>query len=268
MISTYPSIRQCFGLLGIYLAITLLIAMVSLHLAEQTWYIFVATLIINTLVILIALQMKQASGRSLFQSSITAKPVVFIVLSLMVLANIIVMDPLVNLIPMPEVFQEMFKNILTKNVWSLLTVVLVAPVTEELLFRKIMLPGLVSSHGEKKGIIWSAVFFALFHMNPWQAIGAFVIGLFLAWLYLRTQNIWLCMFVHFINNSIAFAGFYMTDDANITIADILGSNSLMIIVMLLSLACLYFCFRFLKIHFNKYQKSWKEDPEETEPLAP
>jgi hypothetical protein len=42
------------------------------------------------------------------------------------------------------------------------------------------------------------------HLNPWQALIAFVSGLFLGWLYLEFRTLWLCIFIHAYNNILAF----------------------------------------------------------------
>ena len=41
------------------------------------------------------------------------------------------------------------------------------------------------------------------HLNPWQSIPAFLIGLFLGWVYWRSHCLWATIFLHFLNNSIS-----------------------------------------------------------------
>ena len=40
-------------------------------------------------------------------------------------------------------------------------------------------------------------------MNPWQSIPAFLIGLFLGWIYWRTHCLWITIFLHCLNNSLS-----------------------------------------------------------------
>ena len=49
----------------------------------------------------------------------------------------------------------------------------------------------------------SAVFFAILHMNPWQAIPAFCLGLLFGYVYYRTGSLKLTMLMHCVNNTMA-----------------------------------------------------------------
>lgn len=71
----------------------------------------------------------------------------------------------------------------------LLLLVVVAPVTEELLFRGIILRGLAVRYGATLGIVSSATLFAAVHLNPWQMLGAFGIGIVFGWWYVSTRNL-------------------------------------------------------------------------------
>jgi membrane protease YdiL (CAAX protease family) len=46
----------------------------------------------------------------------------------------------------------------------------------------------------------SALLFGAMHLNPWQALAAFISGLFYGWLYMRYRTIWMCMFFHGYTN--------------------------------------------------------------------
>ena len=64
---------------------------------------------------------------------------------------------------------------------------LLAPVCEEWIFRKEIISRL-RRYGEKTAIIFSALAFALFHMNVFQFFYAFGLGLMFGYVYIR----WLC----------------------------------------------------------------------------
>ncbi len=51
----------------------------------------------------------------------------------------------------------------------------------------------------------SAVFFAVIHLNPWQAIPAFLLGCLFGYVYYRTGSLKLTMLMHFANNTFALA---------------------------------------------------------------
>lgn len=79
--------------------------------------------------------------------------------------------------------------------------VLIAPLTEEVLFRGIILRGLLSRWRPWAAILISALLFVLMHFNPAQAPVAFALGLALGWVYVRTRSLGLCMLGHALNNA-------------------------------------------------------------------
>lgn len=78
----------------------------------------------------------------------------------------------------------------------------IAPVTEELMFRKLLLDRL-RPYGEKFAVVASALCFGLFHGNLNQVFYAFVIGLAFAYVALRTGRLWQVMLLHAMVNSIS-----------------------------------------------------------------
>lgn len=104
--------------------------------------------------------------------------------------------------PMPEWLQKALEQMVTGNfLVNFLCVCVAAPFFEEWLCRGMVLRGLLCNEVSPKiAIPVSALFFALIHMNPWQAVPAFVIGCLMGWVYYRTGSLYLTMGMHFINN--------------------------------------------------------------------
>ena len=50
-------------------------------------------------------------------------------------------------------------------------------------------------------IVLSAAFFAVIHLNPWQALPAFLIGCLFGYVYYKTGSLKLTMLMHFTNNT-------------------------------------------------------------------
>ncbi|NJN02270.1 MAG: CPBP family intramembrane metalloprotease [Leptolyngbyaceae cyanobacterium RM1_1_2] len=88
------------------------------------------------------------------------------------------------------------------NGLMLLYLVAVAPVTEEFVFRGILLHRWGTKWGVPAAVILSSVLFGLLHVNP---VGLFVFGLVMALLYLKTRSLWVPIFCHMINNALAIA---------------------------------------------------------------
>jgi hypothetical protein len=99
-----------------------------------------------------------------------------------------------HLIPPPAWLERVFADM----GWPAL--VLGAPLTEEPLFRGLILGGFALRYGARKGIFYSALLFALIHLNPWQFPTGLLMGAFLGWLTLRTGSLWPAVFAHFLNN--------------------------------------------------------------------
>lgn len=106
---------------------------------------------------------------------------------------------------MPEYLEEIMKSMTQGTLWvNLLSVSVFAPLFEEWLCRGQVLRGLLS-HGVKPvwAIVLSAVFFAVIHLNPWQAVPAFILGCLFGYVYYRTGSLFLTMLMHCVNNTSA-----------------------------------------------------------------
>ncbi len=77
--------------------------------------------------------------------------------------------------------------------------VVIGPILEELIFRKLMLDR-TRAYGEKTAIIFSAICFGLFHGNLTQFLYAGCVGLFLGYVYCKTGKILHTMIMHILLN--------------------------------------------------------------------
>jgi membrane protease YdiL (CAAX protease family) len=103
-----------------------------------------------------------------------------------------------------SVFMNLMKQLTGGPFWSsFLTVAIMAPIFEEWLCRGMVLRGLLVKMKPSWAIILSALFFALIHANPWQALNAFLIGVLMGYIYYKTGSLKLTMLIHFINNGTA-----------------------------------------------------------------
>ena len=86
------------------------------------------------------------------------------------------------------------------NIWViLLYMVILAPVIEEFIFRKLIVDRTVR-YGQGVAVVVSGVMFGLFHGNLNQFIYATTLGMFLAFLYVKTGNIKVTIGVHMVIN--------------------------------------------------------------------
>ena len=82
--------------------------------------------------------------------------------------------------------------------------VIIAPITEEVIFRGLILRGFLGRWKPRTAIIASAALFALMHFNPAQTPVALGLGLVLGWISVRTRSLGLCMLGHAVNNSASY----------------------------------------------------------------
>lgn len=80
---------------------------------------------------------------------------------------------------------------------------LLAPFAEEVFFRGFLLAALVSLIGGLRGALVSSAIFSVAHLNVGTLVPIFVMGMLLAWLYLRTGSIWPSFVAHAAQNLIA-----------------------------------------------------------------
>ena len=94
--------------------------------------------------------------------------------------------------------ESMFNN----SSWTILFVqiVIIAPVFEEIIYRGIILNGMLKKYSPKKAIIVSSLIFGLIHRNLPQGLNAFVLGLIIATVYYYTRSLYICMIMHAANN--------------------------------------------------------------------
>lgn len=119
------------------------------------------------------------------------------------IAAMVITEPVSMLFPMPETIKEIYRKMISEPFWTTISVAIAAPLIEEFLLRGVMLRGMLQHISPHKAILWSAFFFAFIHMNMSQAIGAFVLGIFMGWVYYKTGSLWLTILVHFINNGLS-----------------------------------------------------------------
>ncbi len=83
---------------------------------------------------------------------------------------------------------------------AMLMVAVLAPVFEELVFRKLIIDR-TRRYGEMTAILYSSLAFGLFHCNLYQIFYAFAIGIVLGYVYVRTGNVLLTIIIHLVVNA-------------------------------------------------------------------
>ena len=129
-----------------------------------------------------------------------------IMVSVATLAVGFLMDPVNAALPkMPESLEKILENMVSDGpLWvSLLSVSVMAPFFEEWLCRGMILRGLLRKMHPVWAMVISSFCFALIHLNSWQGIPAFILGMLFAYVYYKTGSLKLTMLMHCVNNTFA-----------------------------------------------------------------
>ncbi|MBI2797907.1 CPBP family intramembrane metalloprotease [Candidatus Saccharibacteria bacterium] len=89
--------------------------------------------------------------------------------------------------------------------FSFTSTVVIVPIVEEIYFRGVILPTLVRRWGWLIGAAGSSILFAVLHFQPNVIIYTFLLGMFLSLMYMRLKSIVPGIFLHMLNNLLAFA---------------------------------------------------------------
>lgn len=126
-----------------------------------------------------------------------------------------------------QYFETTLSLMLNYKIGAFITICILAPIFEEILFRGIILKGMLNfkiNPGIAIGI--SGLIFGLAHLNPWQFVGAGLLGSLFGFVYYRTKSLVLPIILHALNNSLSFSFILLNDTSKDNIFDV--SNYMMI----------------------------------------
>lgn len=103
-----------------------------------------------------------------------------------------------------QAYQDTMEHLTKSPVTSFLHTCIIAPLIEELLMRGFILNGLSSTYGAAGGLFVSSVLFALLHFNMVQTLSAFLCGIVLGSLYLKTGSVLCCFIGHCGYNMLSY----------------------------------------------------------------
>ncbi|MDO7885190.1 CPBP family intramembrane glutamic endopeptidase [Hymenobacter cheonanensis] len=210
----FPTLRESWGVLGWFLVISLVVGVPLYGLAAwllplqlPLYKLSVGALlsVVVQLVLLGWLRRRTNLVRlpSLRWNARGARWQLYALLLVLVPAQAVVLAAL-HLLPLPSWTAKTFQSMAHYPLLSLGFGCLLAPVLEEILFRGILLRGLLRNYSPALAIGQSALLFGIIHFNPAQSLFALCFGLTLGWIYYRTQSLVLCIVLHGLNNLLSF----------------------------------------------------------------
>jgi hypothetical protein len=102
---------------------------------------------------------------------------------------------------------ELF-SALNSPFWFILVGVVFAPIVEELFFRGFLFQGFRQQYGWLKGGVLSSLIFGAAHLDPAAFLPTAVLGFLFAYMYHRTNSVWVPIFLHVLVNALGLCAAY------------------------------------------------------------
>ena len=120
-----------------------------------------------------------------------------------ILSSLIAVNLASEWISLPNWMEDTFIN-MSHNGFGLLSIAVMAPIVEELLFRDAIQRNFMKQgKTPEKAILYTSLLFGLIHINPAQIPFACCIGVVFGWVYHRTGQLLPCITGHLINNTVS-----------------------------------------------------------------
>ena len=258
-ITNYPNISQSFGITGIVISGILLLSPVNFVLngmigKEASMFIYYLLAIGIPLSIVYSIR-KSKTNISSFNVTFENKRIIPYIIIGSVVLSFGIASPIVSSIPVPESIKKVLLEMGSQTgILAFILMVIAAPVMEELIFRGIILDGLLKNYSPLKSILISSLLFGISHLNPWQFVSALFIGIFSGWVYYKTRSLLPSIIIHAAVNLIGYLmKFILSVDSfkDESVLEMYGGLTNLILAILGSIIIASFCVYFLIKEFNK-----------------
>jgi len=212
---TYPDIKNavflCFLLLGLQLVVGLIPRIITdiFEIYTESILYEIGIIILNLLPSGFVIYIGYKKSHKKFDEVFVFKDVssnLWIATTVFMCGFVIICSEINNvleyLLPMPGYLHEVFETVMGNKyiIISVISVGIIPAFVEEMLFRGVILNGFKENYSRKKAIIASSLLFGIVHLNPWQFVTAFILGMVSAWVCLKIKSLTLSIYMHLINN--------------------------------------------------------------------
>ncbi len=116
-----------------------------------------------------------------------------------------------------QLMDEAYKLLVSSNsipelFWVIFVIALIPAIVEELLFRGLVQRSFEKSMSPMRAAVATGIIFASYHLNPSSFVPLAAIGIYLGFLAMRADSLWVSMATHFYNNALATIIFYFHFD--------------------------------------------------------
>jgi membrane protease YdiL (CAAX protease family) len=165
-------------------------------------------------------------------------PILLLAGVIFIFALSIVLSPLEELMPVDN---SMYDD----SVWTLIMVVVIAPIFEEILFRGKLYNMLRISASPLTSVVLASLLFGAVHLEPIIAISGLPWGLLLGFVYLRSRSIIAPIILHMFNNALAYATIVLSYDDKSIVELIDGERYFLLIYIVSALIVVIAMIRFV-----------------------
>ncbi len=177
----------------------------------------------------------------------------------LVIASLLASNIIGELLELPNIYEDLFYS-LSRNVFGFLSIALIAPIAEEMLFRG-GIEGFLLRRKIKPiiAILVSAIIFGVIHANPAQIFFATILGIIFGWMYYRTGSILPSIVGHVLNNTVSVSVMATSpiEDMSKTTAETIGLTATwLLLIACIAIAILSFLYLNKKLPaspFNGYE---------------
>lgn len=185
-------------------------ALLSLDIQQTGWFNVIAYILtFLTPILFFYFFIAKTDGKKLTFDFSTKPFRVYVLIFTMMFGMMIIADYLSQLIPttgkflgpLYKMYTDAFVHLLSSPFSLILMTVILAPILEEILFRGIIMKGMINNKvAPSTAILVSSFIFGAVHFNPWQFAGALLLGLVLGLVYHKTKSLLIPILLHAFNN--------------------------------------------------------------------
>jgi len=201
---------------GFIFGVTIIITLVALLFKTESVLegnasiLFILGGVVFIIVPVFYVKLRNYNATELFRLNIPPQEVLLLSVPLGLSIGVITdeIDRIVQIfLPTPEIFLKYLDSLKAQTSldWVLLIfgVVIIASISEEILFRGFLQVSLEKKGDITRAVILSSVTWTIIHINPYWAIQIFVTGVIIGFLAWRTNSVFPSMIVHATNNFIS-----------------------------------------------------------------
>jgi membrane protease YdiL (CAAX protease family) len=189
-------------------------------LGASTKFLFILGAIPFLVVPIVYVKLKNYDANRIFRINAVSNEIL-IYSSLLGVSLTIITDELDRiiqiLVPPPQWFVEQLQSLQADSLWDwiilLIGVVLLASISEEILFRGFLQVSLERKGDVTRAVVLSSLTWTLIHVNPYWAVQIFITGIFIGFIAWRTNSIIPAIIIHALNNllSLLFLNFKLDE---------------------------------------------------------